>query len=168
MKIFLIGFMGCGKTTMAKKLATKLGYELVDLDLEIEKRVGQPIADYFAENGEEAFRKLESETLKTFNYPSNTVIATGGGAPCHFDNMEWMNKNGHTIYIKLSPLSLAKRLENGKTKRPLLKDLDQPGLIHFIENKLAARDRFYRQAKSIISGINLSSNDLRALVMAKG
>src|SRR5690349_8405249 len=108
MKIFLIGFMGCGKSTMGKKLAVKLGYDFIDLDHQIEKNLGTTITAYFAENGEEAFRKLESETLKNFDYPSNSIIATGGGAPCFFDNMDWMNANGLSIYIEMPAAALAK------------------------------------------------------------
>lgn len=99
MRIFLIGFMGCGKSTLGKKLATKLGYDFIDLDYQLEKQMGTSIGNYFAANGEEAFRKLESKTLKEFDYPINGVIATGGGTPCYFDNMDWMNSNGITIYM---------------------------------------------------------------------
>ena len=165
MNIFLIGFMGCGKTTLAKKLAARLGYDLIDLDLEIEKKLGTSVASYFAEHGEDAFRKLESETLKTLNYGENTVIATGGGTPCYYDNMDWMNLNGHTIYIEMSVAALVQRLENGKAKRPLLKDLDAAAMHSFIEKKLSERTVHYQKAKSIVSGLNLSADDLQLLVL---
>ena len=161
MKIFFIGFMGCGKTTIAKKLAARLAYQLVDLDLEIEKKIGQRVASYFAEHGEPAFREEERTLLKTFPYAENAVIATGGGAPCFFDNMDWMNANGVTIYINMPAPALAKRLEGGKAKRPLIKDLDEAGLISFIEQKLQERAIFYQQAQLQVNGINLTAEALQ-------
>lgn len=167
MKIFLIGFMGCGKSTLGRKLATRLGYTLVDLDHQIEKITGSTVANYFSANGEDAFRKLESETLKTFDYPKNCVIATGGGTPCYFDNMEWMNANGLTIYIEMTPLALAKRLEQGIAKRPLLSNLSEEGIVQFIENKLEERNPFYKKATHILNGINLTPEQIHALILAQ-
>lgn len=158
--------MGCGKSTMGKKLAQKLGYTFVDLDHEIEKSLEGTIAEYFASHGEAAFRKLESETLKSFDYPANAVVATGGGAPCFFDNMEWMNDNGLSIYIEMSPAALAKRLENGKDKRPLLKDLNETQMVEFIENKLNERNPFYSRALLTVNGINLTADAMRAAVLS--
>lgn len=156
MKIFLIGFMGCGKSTFGKKLAVKLGYDFIDLDHVLENEVGSNIGDYFASHGEAAFRALESKVLKEYNYPENCVVATGGGAPCYFDNMDWMNNNGTTLYIEMTPIALAKRLEKGKEKRPLLKDMNEEQLISFIESKLAERNPFYKRAALSIEGINLT------------
>lgn len=167
MKIFLIGFMGCGKSTLGRKLATKLGYDFIDLDHQIEKQIGMSIGAYFAANGEEAFRAFERKTLQELDYPSNCVVATGGGAPCYFDNIEWINNNGVSVYIEMSPAALARRLENGKEKRPLLKDMNQEEMIGFIEKKLEERDPFYLQASLKVSGINLSPDDLRALLLAR-
>jgi shikimate kinase len=168
MKIFLIGFMGCGKTTLARKLAAKQGFELVDLDHEIERLTGTTVADYFSVHGEDAFRKLESDTLKNYPYAENCVIATGGGAPCYFDNMDWMNENGVTVYIELSAVSLAKRLEKGMAKRPLLRNLSEEGVVHFIEGKLEERNVFYQRAKLILSGINLTADTIYAAILAEG
>lgn len=165
MKIFLIGFMGCGKSTLGKKLAVKLGYDFIDLDQQIEKNIGATIGDYFAGHGEAAFRKLESETLKNYDYPPNAVIATGGGTPVFFDNIEWMNENGLSMYIEMTPAALAKRLEGGKEKRPLLKDLNEAQLIAFIESKLSEREIFYKRATITINGINLSADTMRAVIL---
>lgn len=166
MKIFLIGFMGCGKSTLGRKLATKLGYDFIDLDHQIEKLVGMPIGAYFAANGESAFRIFESKTLKEFNYPDNCVVATGGGAPCYFDNMQWINENGLSVYIEMPPAALAKRLESGKDKRPLLKDMNEEELIAFITSKLEERNPFYQQASQIVNGISLTPDALRVLVLS--
>jgi len=164
MKIFLIGFMGCGKTTMGRKLAKTLGFEVIDLDFEIELEAGMPVATYFSINGEEAFRLLESKLLKEFNYPENCVISTGGGTPCFFDNMDWMNNNGETIYLKLPALALAKRLEKGKLKRPLIKDFDEDGLVEFIVSKVNERDPYYSQAKYILNGIDLTPEKIKEVL----
>ncbi|KIO77311.1 shikimate kinase [Pedobacter lusitanus] len=167
MKIFLIGFMGCGKSTLGRKLATKLGYDLIDLDHQIEKNTGSSVGDYFSAHGEDAFRKLESETLKSLDYPKNCVIATGGGTPCFFDNIDWMNENGTTIYIKMAAPALAKRLESGMAKRPLLRNLTAEGVVEFIENKLAEREGFYNKASLVLSGISLTADDIRAEILAR-
>ncbi len=167
MNIFLIGFMGCGKSTLAKRLAAKTGYQLVDLDHEIEKKIGQTVVSFFAEHGEPAFREFEQATLKALGTGNNKVVATGGGTPCYFDNMEWMNENGHTIYIEMQPQALVKRLENGKAKRPLIKDFSEKELLHFIEQKLSERDPFYKKAKSIVNGINLTVDDLQPILDAQ-
>ncbi|MCD0486643.1 shikimate kinase [Pedobacter sp. MC2016-14] len=164
MKIFLIGFMGCGKTTMGKKLAKTLEYPVIDLDHEIEKVTGMPVSAYFAKEGEPAFRALESKLLKEFNYPDHCVVATGGGTPCFYDNMEWMTANGTSVYIQMPALALAKRLENGKEKRPLLRDLDEAGIVDFITQKLLERDPFYTKAKVIVNGLNLSPELLKQAI----
>ncbi|WP_461448729.1 shikimate kinase [Mucilaginibacter sp.] len=165
--IFFIGFMGCGKTTWSRKLANHLGYTFVDLDHLLEEQLGMTIAEYFSSFGEDAFRKLESEILKQTEFAHNTIISTGGGLPCFFDHMEWMNANGKTVYIKLSPKTLVDRLEKGKAKRPLLADKHGDELLQFITEKLAERESFYLQASHIADGINLSVEGLQALIATK-
>jgi shikimate kinase len=162
--IFFVGFMGCGKTTWSRKLAAKLGYEFIDLDQVLEERAGMSIAEYFSSFGEDSFRELESEVLKQTKYPENAVVSTGGGLPCFFDHMQWMNENGKTVYIKLSPKTLADRLENGKAKRPLLHEKHGDELVAFITDKLAEREDFYLQAAFIADGLHLSPEYLEALI----
>ncbi len=142
--------MGCGKTTLGRKLAAKLNYPFIDLDVILEQQTGVTIADYFAAHGETNFRELESKVLKEIVYPKNAIISTGGGLPCFFDNMDWMNTQGTTIYIKLTPGMLASRLEHEKHKRPLISNLEGDGLIDFIEAKLKDREKFYLKADYII------------------
>jgi shikimate kinase len=168
MKIFLIGFMGSGKTTFGKKLASSLDYPFFDLDHQIEASVNQPIPQYFAAQGEESFRKLEKQTLQEYAYPEDCVVSCGGGSPCYFDNMDWMNENGLTIYLEMPVSALAGRLEKGKHKRPLLKDLDQIGLLQFIEGKLAERLPFYSKAKLTVSGIDLSPEAVKGKILDLG
>lgn len=159
MIVFLVGFMGCGKSTKAKQLANRLNCPVIDLDAEIVKSEGQSIAEYFATNGEAAFRELENITLKTFNYPETCVVATGGGLPCFFDNMDWMNANGKTVYLQMTPPQLVSRLQN-REKRPLLKGMDDEQLLAFIEMKLAERNPFYNQAKLIVNAFDLDAEIL--------
>jgi shikimate kinase len=162
--IFLIGFMGCGKTTLGRKLAARLGYEFMDLDHILEAQVGMSIAEYFSSFGEDAFRKLESEVLKQTKYPEHAVISTGGGLPCFFDNMQWMNTQGKTVYINLSPKTLADRLENEKGKRPVLNGAKGKDLVDFIEEKLSERDKFYNQATIIADGLGLTAEKVEHLL----
>lgn len=147
--IFLVGFMGCGKTTMGRKLSAALGYEFIDLDHKLEEQAGMHIAEYFAEHGEDAFRQMESNILKETKYPENAVVSTGGGLPCFFDNMHWMNTNGQTVYMKLTPKMLASRLENAKTPRPVLQGKKGQELVEFIETKLAEREPHYGKANIV-------------------
>ena len=162
--IFFVGFMGCGKTTWSRKLAAHLGYDFIDLDHLLEEQAGMTIAEYFSTNGEDAFRLLESEVLKQTPYSQNTVISTGGGLPCFFDNMDWMNAQGKTVYIKLSPKTLVDRLERSKNKRPLLLEKQGEELLAFITQKLAEREEFYRKADHIANGISLSVEGLEELI----
>jgi len=155
--------MGCGKTTWSKKLATRLGYEFIDLDTVLEEQVGKSIPEYFSEHGEAEFRKLESEVLKQYPYPEKAVISTGGGLPCFFDHMDWMNSHGKTLYIKLSPKTLADRLENARVVRPVLQGKKGDELVAFIEGKLAEREGFYNQATHVLDGLKLNVDDLAEL-----
>lgn len=159
MKIFLIGYMGCGKSTKAKQLASKLNCEVIDLDAVIVANEGKTIAEYFATYGEGSFRELESATLKNYPYPANCVVATGGGLPCFFDNMDWMNEHGKTVYLQMEPAALVSRLHN-RQKRPLIAHLDDEQLLVFIEEKLAERDPFYTKAQLIINAFDLDAETL--------
>lgn len=156
--------MGCGKTTWGKKLATRLGYEFIDLDTILVEQAGKSIAEYFEEHGEAAFRQLESDVLKHYPYPAKAVISTGGGLPCFFDHMAWMNSHGQTLYIKLSPKTLADRLENARVVRPVLQGKKGDELVAFVEGKLAEREGFYNQATHILDGLTLNVDEMAVLI----
>ena len=158
--VFLVGFMGCGKTSWGRKLAAGLGYNFVDLDHALEAHVGMTVPEYFNTHGEAEFRKLESQILKETQYPENTIVSTGGGLPCFFDHMDWMNSHGQTLYIQLSPKALGNRLENAKTPRPVLQGKKGEELVAFIEHKLAEREGFYLQATHTVNGIDMSVDGL--------
>ncbi|HEY0897299.1 MAG TPA: shikimate kinase [Sphingobacteriaceae bacterium] len=159
MIIFLVGFMGSGKTTLGKRLSRLLGYAFVDLDKVIESRAGATIPQYFQQHGEGAFRQLERECLQRGLPSGNAVVATGGGAPCYFDNMDWMNRHGVTVYLMLSPKALASRLK-GSAERPLISGKSGPELVAFIEEKLAERESYYKKAACWVDGLNLTAEKL--------
>ena len=146
--------MGCGKTTHGKKLANKLGYRFIDLDQWIENQQELTVAEIFAQYGEEAFRDMETEAIRNMEKEEEVVISTGGGAPCHNDNMELLRSSGLTIYLKLSPEALASRLTYSKTKRPLLAGKRQEELVPLIETMLSARLPYYESAHIVVDGLN--------------
>ncbi|MDR3061370.1 MAG: shikimate kinase [Dysgonamonadaceae bacterium] len=146
-RIFLIGYMGSGKTTIGKLLAKRAGLQFVDLDLFIENRYHKSIEQLFSEKGESGFREIERRALEEVAGFEDIVISTGGGAPCFFDNMTLMNQRGLTVYLKVSESGLAERLNYMKHNRPLIKDKNEDELKIFISESLGKRELFYNQAK---------------------
>ncbi|WP_353127404.1 shikimate kinase [Parapedobacter pyrenivorans] len=163
--IFLVGFMGSGKTTWGRKLAQKTERSFIDLDDEITTEAGMTIADYFLCHGETAFRELESRVLKRLPLEQPAIVSTGGGTPCYFDNMAWMNKTGKTIYLYLPPKALWNRLmQTDITSRPALKGLSGIELLNDITSKLADRTPHYEQATHVVDQLSLQLEDLVNLV----
>ncbi|MFA7493638.1 MAG: shikimate kinase, partial [Proteiniphilum sp.] len=148
-RIFIIGYMGSGKTTIGKRLAKVLSLSFVDLDAYIENKYRKKVPALFEEKGEEGFRKIESQTLREVSEFENVLISTGGGTPCFFDNMEVMNRTGLTIYLEAYPEDLADHLMASKTVRPLIAGKSREELIPFITEHLARRESYYRKAKII-------------------
>lgn len=146
MRIYLIGYMGCGKSTVGKRLAKHAGLQFIDMDHYIEKRNCKTVPQLFEEFGEEGFRKRERKALEELSEFTDVVIATGGGAPCFFDNIDLMNRTGKTIYLNIDPKILASRLLKSKTERPLIKGKSKEDLIEFIDETLKKRNAFYKQA----------------------
>jgi shikimate kinase len=158
--VFIIGFMGSGKTTIAKKLAARMHYDCVDLDSAIEKTEGLYIRDIIKEKGEGYFREIEAHTLKHLPL-TKKIIATGGGTPCYFDNIQWMKSKGTVVFVDMEEGMLFSRLKSTNIEyRPLLKDLDDDGLKAFIHEKLQERLPYYLQADLTISGKDISVADL--------
>lgn len=151
MNIYLIGFMGSGKSTIGRMLAKRLDYRFIDLDEEIERDAGCKISEIFAQHGEAHFRGLEIDHLKRTTSLANVVVSTGGGAPCHDNNMELMNANGLTVYLKPDNKMLADRLMNSQGTRPLIANKTYNELLGFIEQTLTIRDNFYTKANVIIA-----------------
>lgn len=145
-RIILIGYMGAGKTTVGKVLAKELGMEFYDLDWYIESRMRKTVAQIFDERGEEGFRKIEHNMLHEVAEFENVIISCGGGTPCFFDNISYMNQQAQVVYLKADSDVLYKHLRMGKTERPLLKGKSPEELINFIQEQLEKRTPFYSQA----------------------
>ena len=151
MKIFLIGFMGSGKTYWGRKLGEKLRLPFFDLDEQIESNEAKPIPQIFAEEGEEYFRLLEKDTLHIITESHDSfIMATGGGTPCYFKNIDFMNKAGTTVWINTPVDLLHERLLKDKAQRPLIKNLNDAQLKGFIIKKFSDRKIFYQQANVIL------------------
>jgi len=165
MRIFLIGFMGSGKTTYGRELAERSGKVFIDLDEVIEAEAGKKIPEIFATEGEERFRVLEHEALRRILAATDeAVIAVGGGTPCYFNNMDLMNDAGTTVYLKHPPEALADYLEEEPGKRPLIAGMDKEELRTYIAGKLKEREPYYRQARIILEWPGISPEKLLEVV----
>ncbi len=175
-RIFLTGYMGAGKTTLGKAFAKKQGLSFIDLDWYIEERYHKSVGELFAERGEAGFRELERAMLHEVGAFEDVVISTGGGAPCFYDNMEFMNKNGQTIFLDVRPEVLFRRLRGAKQQRPILRDKTDEELQAFIISALEARAPFYTRARYIFNAdeleerwqINQAIDRLKALLANEG
>ena len=146
-RIILIGYMGAGKTTVGKALAKELGVPFYDLDWYIESRMRKTVAQIFAEKGEEGFRKIEHSMLHEIAEFEDVIVSCGGGTPCFFDNIDYMNQQGPVIYLKADPEVLYKHLVMSKNDRPLLRGKSSEELITFIREQLEKREPFYSKAQ---------------------
>lgn len=159
-RIYLIGFMGSGKTTYGKLLSQKLSMDFIDLDDYIEKTYNKSISELFSEMGEEKFRFIERKSLREIPLTDNCIVATGGGTPCFFDNIEYMNKNGETIYLRTSVRELRDRLKLSVSKRPLLANKDLKELEVYIAETLAKREKHYLKSRYILDTDDLNPNNI--------
>ena len=151
MILFLIGYMGCGKSSIGRELARRTGFAFVDMDREVERECGgRTVSQIFEQEGEAFFRACERKTLERLCTGERMIVATGGGVPCFGDNMEVMNAAGRTVYFKMTPPKLAQRLHHGRDKRPILRGMDDEQLLRFIERNLREREPFYSQASMVI------------------
>ncbi len=150
MNILLIGYMGSGKTTLGQRWAHTYGMRFVDLDERIEALVGRDIPTIFEAEGEETFRDYERQILEGLLQGDGQVIATGGGTPCHGDNMDQMNRAGYTVYLRVPPEVLADQLKAEKKERPLIADVPDEELANFIRAHLKERSPYYEEAQRII------------------
>ena len=138
--------MGCGKSTLGKKIANKLEIPFVDSDREIEKKYKKSIGEIFGEHGESHFRMMENEFVDSLNVKDEFVLATGGGMPCHNNVIEKLNELGTTFYLERSAKELTNRLINAKAKRPLIEGMTSEELEFFVEEKLDERKEYYQNA----------------------
>ncbi len=169
MLIFLIGMMGVGKTTLGKQLAQRLGYTFIDLDNYIEQRAGRTIPQLFEQEGQLKFRELERQALEAVvQEHKQAVIATGGGAPCFFDNMAFINQHGTSIFLDLPTDELLQRLQaTDLSQRPLLAGKTLEDLHTYVINILQERRMFYKQASYTLSEKNLTLDTLLTLLNIK-
>jgi shikimate kinase len=162
MKVFLLGLPGSGKTTLGRAMSEALGLAFVDLDLEIESQAGKKIKEIFSEQGENQFRTLESAELKKWCVSSTGfIMATGGGTPCFFDNMEWINRSGKSIFLDVPVREIVSRMERTSLlERPLLGSLPIEKVQDKIERMRSDRIHFYRQAMITLSGAAITAAEV--------
>lgn len=156
--------MGAGKTTAAKRIATRLGWDVADTDAMFEEKYRISVCDFFHKYDEQLFRKLESEILKSTENMENTVVSTGGGLACFFDNMDWMNQHGLTVFMRISPEAAADRILHSKRKRPLTDNKTEEELAEYIRHHYAERLPFYEQAKIIVKSEDFDLENLIKLI----
>ena len=164
MIIYLIGFMGSGKSYAGKRIAALLHWKFTDTDRLIEQNEGMAVSEIFAVRGEAYFRSVESKALREVAAGNRTVIACGGGTPCYGDNMALMKSTGVTVWLKLSPETLVSRLMNSKTDRPLLNDAGPAELRQRVVQMLETRSHWYEQADLIIDAEAVNEEEMVALI----
>ena len=152
MKYYLVGYMYSGKSTFGRRLATERGMGFLDLDHAFEERYHYTVPRFFAQFGEQAFRKLESQLLRSTANLDNMVIATGGGTPCHSGNMDFILANGTAIYLQMSIEDLVVRALRSHNPRPLMRGLSESDMRTKIASQLKDREVFYRRAQSVLDG----------------
>ena len=157
--------MGAGKTTVGKALAKELGLPFYDLDWYIETRMHKKVKEIFDEQGEEGFRRIERNMLHEVAEFENVVLSCGGGTPCFYDNMEYMNAQGMVVYLRCSPQVLFRHLKMGKGVRPLLLGKNDEELLLFIKEQLAKREEYYMRAANIIDVTLMESPDKIAITV---
>ncbi|HUX54415.1 MAG TPA: shikimate kinase [Williamwhitmania sp.] len=167
MNIYLVGFMASGKTTLGRQLADLLGMRYIDMDEHIELQTGKTIRQIFVTQGEEHFRKVENEILLDLTSQTGLVVATGGGSPCFYNNMEAMNAKGLTVYIKVSVETLVNRLADSKVDRPLLWGKSVDELTAYIKEMLRLREPYYSTATLVITSDEPTAEEIAVAVRPK-
>jgi len=160
MKIFLIGFMGSGKTTIGRRLVERIGFDFVDTDCFIEMQQGLTVSEIFTKRGEAVFREMERNILEEIQKLEYAVVSTGGGMPCYKDNIDLMLASGKVVYLKTSPQALTRRLLRSHTDRPLIKGKTEKELQQYIIEKLSEREPFYNRAHIVVQTENFSMDEL--------
>ena len=158
-RIILIGYMGAGKTTVGRELAKELGLMFYDLDWYITSRMRRTVAQLFEEHCEDGFRQIERNMLHEVAEFENIVLSCGGGTPCFFDNMDYMNQKGETVYLKATPEVLYAHLKMGKGVRPLLLNKTPEQVEAFVKTQLKEREPFYTKAKHTFDVSLLDNNE---------
>ena len=160
MRIFLVGYMGCGKSSLGRELSDRLGISFIDLDRFIETRYQKTIIEIFKEFGEKGFREKERICLQEVSSFENVVIAVGGGAPCFYDNMEKMKENGSCFFLDVGEKELVSRLKKSKQERPLLDGKSSDEIMSFVMGMMKKRRPYYENAQYLIKGNDIKIEDL--------
>jgi shikimate kinase len=164
MNIYLIGYMGSGKSTLGHELAVALATPSIDLDEEFEKRYKIKISQFFEKYGENAFRELEHKILTDISLMKDVVVSTGGGTPCFHDNMELMKSTGLTIYLKGTPALLLSRIESSGSKRPIFQKMKGEKSLHNISEHLKTREFYYQKSHLTIDASKPDITELKELI----
>jgi len=167
-KLFLVGYMGCGKSTLSRKLSRRLGIRSADTDSEVERSEGASVADIFRYEGESYFREAErAAAIRLAGSDDAVIVATGGGLPVWNDNMALLNRLGTTVYLRRSAANIASRLSPyGRNKRPKLRGLSDEELVGFMAEHIAAREPFYAQAALTIDCDALTDEEIMERILA--
>jgi len=165
-RIYLVGYMGAGKTTTARRLAQRLGWEVADTDALFEEKYKISVNDFFNKYDEPLYRKLESEVLKATESIENVVVSTGGGTACYFDNMDWMNSHGLTVFLHISPKAAVDRVIHSRHKRPLAEGKSEEELTEFVNSHYASRMPFYEQARITVKSEDLDLEEAMRKILA--
>ncbi len=163
-RIFILGFMGTGKTHWSQQWADVHDAVCIDLDQQIEQEVGRPVLDIFEEEGEDFFRDTEAKMLREVSAQENIIVATGGGTPCFHENMQWMNDHGITVLLEANAQYILERVLHEKNKRPLIKNLNEAEILFFIQQKLQEREPFYAQARYKLDAEKLTYDSLYQII----
>lgn len=165
MRIFIVGYMLSGKSTIGKRLARLLNYKFIDTDQAIEQQYKLSVSDIFKKYGEEVFRTLEKQMINTLKEEENIVISTGGGFVCFNDNMKWVKENGISIYLKLTPEAIISRNKVAKRPRPLLQNKTDEELLNFIKQTLKEREVYYQQSDFIFNALSVKPEEIIKIIL---
>lgn len=159
-RLFIIGFMGSGKTHWGNIWSARHHYTFLDLDDLIEEQEQHSVTEIFEIKGEDYFRQKEAIMLRSTEQYNNVIVSCGGGTPCFFDNLNWMKTRGSIIFLQAAPATLLKNILTQENKRPLVKKLNEAELLFFIEQKLKERNDFYKQAGLILDAEDVHESSL--------
>lgn len=168
MRYFIIGYKNCGKTTIGKKLAVRLGMEFIDLDEMIERKTGKSVPEIYTAVGDEGFRIKEWEALKEVVEKDNIVVSLGGGAPCHCDNMNLIEKHGEVIYIQLDSDTLVSRLKHATKDRPIVLNKTDEELRHYVKDIREKCEHHYLRAKYYVDGKDITVERIAQVLQTGG
>lgn len=163
-RIFLIGFMGTGKSHWGKIWAARHHYQFIDLDDAVEEEEQRSVTEIFESRGEDYFRQKEAIMLRSLSKHEHVIVACGGGTACFFDNITWMKNNGTVICLDAPPATILHNILTQENKRPLVKNLNEAELLFFIEQKLAERQPFYTQAHRTLQAQSLDEFSIDTII----